>query len=311
MTGFSDNGGAVISIPRVQLIFWGSSWTDNPAPTPSAADITGSITELLSSGYMTGLQQYRNIGLGYLLGSVTVSTSSPPNNFADSDVSGLVSSLISGGTIPDLDATNQTLYMVIMPQGVNSASAGIIGEHTYYNDSSNRRVHFGWVTNDGTLSGVTTIFSHELVESCTDPEGTAILGTPGTCSGGGWCEIGDVCQGTDGTVSGVSVQSYWSQKDSQCMVFDFPSASFPVVGTQWTGTVGPSQSQTWFTYNWPAYEHVMWSVLPVTASTSGAQLQWNVAVQRASGAYVTYWITVTNLTSAGVDFQGNYAILGY
>jgi hypothetical protein len=259
---------------------------------------------------MTGLQQYRDIGLGYLLGSTIVTSSNPPNNFQNSDVSNLIASLISNGSIPNVDATNQTLYMVIMPQGINSASAGIIGEHTYYTDSSSRRVHFGWVTNNGTLADVTTIFSHELVESCTDPEGSAILGTPGTCSGGGWCEIGDVCEGTDGVVGGVSVQSYWSQKDGKCVVFDFPAATFPIAGTQWTGTIGPNQSQRWFTYNWPAYENIVWTVMPLTVNTAGPQLTWSVAVQRASGAYVTYWITVTNSTNVPVQFQGQYVILG-
>ena len=56
-----------------------------------------------------------------------------------------------------------------------------------------------------------------MVESCTDPEGTAILGVAGTCSQSGWCEIGDVCSST-GVVDGVKVQSYWSQKDKACIV---------------------------------------------------------------------------------------------
>ncbi|MGC2596620.1 MAG: hypothetical protein WA395_00640 [Nitrososphaeraceae archaeon] len=38
------------------------------------------------------------------------------------------------------------------------------------------------VTNDNTLEGITRIFSHELVEAVTDPEGNDIVGTAGTCS---------------------------------------------------------------------------------------------------------------------------------
>jgi hypothetical protein len=32
-------------------------------------------------------------------------------------------------------------------------------------------------------------------------------------------------------------------------------------------------------------------------------------VQRATPEFVTYWITVTNLTAAAVTFEGRYAIL--
>jgi hypothetical protein len=32
-------------------------------------------------------------------------------------------------------------------------------------------------------------------------------------------------------------------------------------------------------------------------------------VQRASDEYVTYWITVSNLTGATVEFDGRYCVL--
>jgi hypothetical protein len=66
----------------------------------------------------------------------------------------------------------------------------------------------------------TQIFSHELVESCTDPEGDGILGNPGTCSfdDDSWCEIGDVCEGIFETVNGVSVQAYWSEEARKCVI---------------------------------------------------------------------------------------------
>jgi hypothetical protein len=308
--GFVDNGGAVIEIVRLQLIYWGSAWGSNPPPTPTSTAITNNVTTLLSSGYMTGLAQYRDIGLGYLLGSVVVTSSDPPNSFTDNNVSTFVAGLISSGVVPNLDTDNQTLYCVIMPQGISASNSGFIGEHTYYTDGSNRRVHFAWVTNNGTLSGITQILSHELVESCTDPEGSAILGTPGTCSGSGWCEIGDVCESTDGVVSGVAVQSYWSQQDKACKVFDFPPRAYPITGVQFTGTLQANQTQRWFTFNWLAYEQIIWTVMPTTVNTAAPQLTWTVQVQRASGAYVTYWISVTNLTNVPVAFEGRYCILG-
>ena len=306
---FTDHGGTVIQFVRVQLIFWGQAWT-TPPPTPTVAEVTDAINRILSGGYMTGLAQYRNIGQGYILGSTTVTSSNPPNNFTDSQVSNFISGLISAGTIPQLDAQNQTLYCVFMPKGIIAQNSGDIGEHTYYTNSSGQRVHFAWITNNGTLSEVSIVASHEIVESCTDPEGSAVLGDPGTCSGGGWCEIGDVCQAADGTVNGASVQSYWSQSDKACKVFDYPAYAFPFTGTQFTGSVAANSSHQWFTYNWPAWWQTIWSVMPTTVNATSAQLTCTVNVQRPSGAYITYWITVTNQTNVAVNFNARYAVLG-
>ena len=129
------------------------------------------------------------------------------------------------GACREPDDDSQLLYCVIMPVGVNNTTSGFVGEHTFFTysdydfpfDFDNDNAHFAWVTNNGTLDSVTRIFSHELVESATDPEGSAILGTPGTCAQSGWCEIGDVCS-TTGRLNGVLVQSYWSQRDGACIV---------------------------------------------------------------------------------------------
>jgi hypothetical protein len=95
------------------------------------------------------------------------------------------------------------------------ASGSFIGEHSYFVQGG-VNVHYAWLTTSS-LASLTTIFSHELVEACSDPEGTAITGIAGTCSQTGWCEIGDVCQSTN-AVCGVTVQSYWSQEDLACVV---------------------------------------------------------------------------------------------
>jgi hypothetical protein len=306
---FADNGGAVIEIARLQLIYWGSAWGSSPAPSPTSAQVTSAVQQIFSGPYMTGLTQYRDIGRGHLLGSVVVTSSNPPNPFTDTNVSNFIAGLISAGTVPGLDAAKANLYFVVMPKGVNSSSGGVIGEHTYYTDGSGNRIHFGWVTNNGTLPYVTNVLSHELVESCTDPEGSAILGVAGTCSGGGWCEIGDVCESTSGVVNGITVQSYWSNTNNKCIVPAWPATTYPYSGTQFTYTIPANQTVNFYTFNWPEYEFVVWEVVPTTAGTA-AEITWNVEIQRASGAYVTYWISVTNLTGAPVSIQGRYTVLG-
>jgi len=83
----------------------------------------------------------------------------------------------------------------------------------------------------------------------------------------------------------------------------------PVCGTQWTGQLAGNQTMRWFTFNWPATWHVFWTVIPTTPRVGAPQVTWSVQVERASPEYVTYWITVRNLTPDAVSFDGRYCIL--
>jgi hypothetical protein len=51
-------------------------------------------------------------------------------------------------------------------------------------------------------------------------------------------------------------------------------------------------------------------MMPTTVDTAHPQLTWSVAVQRAAGAFITYWITVTNATNVPVNFEARYEVLG-
>ncbi len=82
----------------------------------------------------------------------------------------------------------------------------------------------------------------------------------------------------------------------------------PVCGVQWNGSLAANQTQRWFTFNWPATWHVIWTVMPTTVGNA-AQVTWSVQVERASAEFVTYWITVQNLTATAVNFEGRFEIL--
>jgi Glutaminase len=82
-------------------------------------------------------------------------------------------------------------------------------------------------------------------------------------------------------------------------------------GVQWFGSIGPNATQVWFTWGWGAKWHVLWTVMPLTPCPGGPQLSWSVAVERASGTQCTYWITVKNLTSDPVKFEGRYDVLSW
>jgi len=83
----------------------------------------------------------------------------------------------------------------------------------------------------------------------------------------------------------------------------------PVVGTQWTGTIPANATQNWFTFNWPATWHMLWTVMPTTPQPGAPELSFDVRVERATAEFATYWIQVRNLTPVPVAFEGRYAIL--
>ncbi len=210
-----DSGGRVLTNVNVFLVFWGAVWAQNP--TPSVGEITNCVTNIFSGPYMSALAQYRNIGNGTLYGSTQVTTSDPPGIFSNDDAGNLLKNLIAAQLVPGPDEVDQLLYVVIMPTGVSSDQQGVIGIHYSFDEN----ILCAWVMNDGTLDSVTTIFSHELVEACTNPKGDGFqFNAPGHCVANpfNWCEIGDICEGNTDVVNGVVVQAYWSESDNACVV---------------------------------------------------------------------------------------------
>jgi hypothetical protein len=81
------------------------------------------------------------------------------------------------------------------------------------------------------------------------------------------------------------------------------------VGVQFRGNVLANQSRRWFTFNWPQGWHVVWYVVPTSPRVGAPQIQWDVQVERANADFITYWITVRNITSVPVDIEARYAVL--
>jgi hypothetical protein len=80
-------------------------------------------------------------------------------------------------------------------------------------------------------------------------------------------------------------------------------------GVQFTGTLTEGQSRRWFTWGWNASKHVVWYMMPTSPRVGAPQVNWTVEVERADANACTYWITVKNLTTASVTFEGRYAVL--
>jgi hypothetical protein len=81
----------------------------------------------------------------------------------------------------------------------------------------NIRFEWAWVsTSSRNLADVTQTFSHELVESITDPFGTGWEQTnPPPPSNQG--QINDVCN-QEGIVNGTAVSAYWSAENNACII---------------------------------------------------------------------------------------------
>lgn len=117
------------------------------------------------------------------------------------------------------------------------------------------------------------------------------------------CYVGDVCFHPHAWVlrAGTRNRGVWEIPVDGWM-------TVPVCGVQFNGSLTANQTQRWFTFNWPATWHVIWTVMPTTFNTV-PQITLTVQVQRASAEFVTYWLTVQNLTGAPVNFEGRFCIL--
>ena len=81
-------------------------------------------------------------------------------------------------------------------------------------------------------------------------------------------------------------------------------------GVQFTGTVPANETGRWFTHDWPAQWHVIWTIVPTSPVSGLPQIKWQVQVERVSANLITYWIDVTNLTSSAVAIEARYAVVG-
>jgi len=88
-----------------------------------------------------------------------------------------------------------------------------------------------------------------------------------------------------------------------------PAFSGPHTGRQFTGDVPARGTVTWFTYDWPACWHTIWTVAPTSPVTPVGGVRWEVRVQRTSRERLQYWLAVTNETDQPVTVDGRYEVV--
>ena len=218
VTSEQDGGGPVLTTARVSLVFWGSAWA-NGSTSPSAAQFTAALTDLVTGPWGTQLNQYHGIGPSTIDQVVTYTHTDPPAVFVESDIKGFVDARISDGTVIAASAAVQRIYAVLLPTGHSSGDTPFVGRHQNYFRPGNIGVYYAWVTNDGTLTGgnsIPKVFSHELAESVSDPDVTT--GPTAITLNNDGDEIGDVCNNIWSTVNGHAEEAYWSQADGRCVI---------------------------------------------------------------------------------------------
>jgi hypothetical protein len=220
-----NGGGFVFDNININLIFWGQEWSSVNPPVLSNSIVTG-VANIVSGFFLDGLKQYgfKNA----FINKVKIINIDPPNPFNVNDIKNFVYGLIDDETLqePDEETFFRNIHVVFTPSNINFTQPNprtpINGFHSFFSwndydlgDIDNSNTYFAWVQNVGNLNSITQVFSHELAEAITDPEGNGIQIAPTNPIN--WNEIGDICSST-GITNGVSVQSYWSKIDDACII---------------------------------------------------------------------------------------------
>jgi hypothetical protein len=225
----SDNNGPVLANAQVRLVFWGSGWLTYgtlEAQMQSAVDALNSSTYFYSPLPGADLSQYRpgSAARPTRVGTFSVSPfSGPPYTYSD-----------PGSTVAPNDVANMlksvfgmttNYYYFVVPQP-GSVLSGISADHTFWSQASSKE-YFGFTRDLGSLNDLTYQYSHEMAESITDPDGTALQVNPRNSNN--WNEICDgQAQNYSYRVNGVLAQSYWSQADGKFTVPTGQSQNFYV-----------------------------------------------------------------------------------
>jgi hypothetical protein len=227
VTSTTDSGGLVLTNVEVVVIFWGSYWSSTSSPPAVSSDtVYQCFTGVVTGPYMTGLRQYRGVGPGTMLGKFINDTPPDPvNGYSDTDVVNMLTAYLgSNPSVPPPLAGHTRFYAVVTPVGIYNSLSGDVGQHQSFTYNG-VQAYYAWIDNDGqgltesVSNGLVNIFSHELAEACTDPNGDGIhVNGTGVSND----EIGDTCNNEFAIVqmNGVTcnVQCYWSAADNACII---------------------------------------------------------------------------------------------
>jgi hypothetical protein len=225
-------GGPVLSNVKVFTVFWNNN-------VAFQSQLNSFYSAVTNSAYFDWLSEYntptQNIGRGSLLGSIVDPTPPASTALTNVDIQTELGKLIDAGKVPA--PTADTLYMVHFPPGVSidlDGSGSCVVFCAYHNTFVHNgvNVYYGVMPDQGgscaggcgpdpsTFNNLTSVSSHELIESVTDAAvGLAtVIGPPLAWYDQTNGEIGDICNAEQGSIGGYTVQKEWSNKSGACIV---------------------------------------------------------------------------------------------
>ncbi len=350
-------GGRVISNVQVVQVLYGGSQSQYASyvwstSSPSMATFYGGVG---NSAYFDWLTEYnttlsggtnQTIGRGTFLNQKIITPSSANNGSTidDSQIQSELTAQLNAGHLPapttDAAGNVNTIYMIQFPHGKtitmggsSSCQAGgfcayhgtlaLNGQHLYYGVLPDMQSGSGCDTGCGSdpspFNNQTSVASHELIEAVTDAEvGLATSNGPPLA----WYdqtngEIGDICNGQQGTIVGgdgvtYTVQQEFSNVANNCIVTrtvasnDFSISTSPTSLSVQQGTSGTDAIATAVVSG--SAETISLSVSGLPSGTTGSfsptsvssggssTLTLNVGSATAAG---TYALTVTGTASSG------------
>jgi hypothetical protein len=290
-----NKGGPIVVNADLELLFWGDFLVN--AVNPSAGDVVNAVSRVLGSPYLSTLSQYGFQRLNLRGSTVVRSPGAPAPAFSADNVRSMVWDLIDSHVFPEPDDDGgRIIYMTFPPSGTTYDDSGARGAHTSAKDTDLFDVDYAWVAwvDYGDLDYITDIFSHELVETITQPEprDDAYAWVMNRAINGG-DEIGDACNNTADRLDGLLLQAYWSEQDKACVI---PWHGFSA-GLSWTtdtldtttiatdiaeADTGPCQRPA--PYRWfVERHHQRWTFNASTQGLDPPVFDWKVSGQSVSG----------------------------
>jgi hypothetical protein len=215
--------GPLLTAVQVFTIFWGPAWQQS-ANAAIITKVNQFFDFILTSQLIDQLGEYsvpgQTIGHGSRIGTTTLASPDPGSTVDDSAIQQMIQQQIASGTLPPTNAN--TLYFVFLPDGVQVTQGGSASCQVFcgYHDSFGNNIYYavmpfpgcsGCLGSLAVFDALTSVTSHELCESITDP-----------IPGQGWYddnngEIGDICAWKTRTLGGYTVQLEWSNQAGSCI----------------------------------------------------------------------------------------------
>ena len=233
------HGGKVIQNVHITKVLYGSGTFIPELTATTGVNMVTAYTQMVTSGVFDWLSEYNTaspaqaIGRGSVGASVSIAPAASRNGTTidDSAIQAEIAAQINSGALPA--PTDNQIYMVHFPSGKTITQGGtsscVSGGFCAYHGTfkiGTQNVYYGVLpaltggcaTGCGggtTFQNTQSVSSHELIEAVTDAEvGLAtVIGPPLAWYDPNNGEIGDICNGQQGTFTGTDGNTYTIQKE--------------------------------------------------------------------------------------------------